>query len=137
MTPCIQQLRTWFKNRGRVRGTSKSLSSLLAATGSTRKRTRLPQPQELFSKNHYDTLIRPAVEAKLAELHASKGAKLDKKEVFNTVKACIAAAYNTASDDLRAGILKERAEIRERSRLAHEAAALQPTAPRTPEDYQK
>ncbi len=132
----MQQIRTWFKNRKRVRGSTKGLGALLKAAGVTKKTGRLPQATELFSSQNYDASIKPVVTERLRDLEEEKGKKLTKKEILKTVKDGVKEAYDAAPAEVRAAIATQLVALKERAEAERQSQALALTKPRTAHDYQ-
>ncbi|RPD56278.1 hypothetical protein L226DRAFT_574281 [Lentinus tigrinus ALCF2SS1-7] len=133
-----KQLRLWHKNRDRTRPSTRPLSSLLAAIGVTKKASRLPQPHEQFSKEFYQTDVRPLVRARTKELEAELGRKLVAGERLNNVRVCTKEVYEASSREVREDIaerLRKAKADAEAGRTGRVVGIADPDD-RTPQQYQ-
>ncbi|RDX40749.1 hypothetical protein OH76DRAFT_1490034 [Lentinus brumalis] len=131
-----EQLESWFKNKERARGTSKTLAMLLASAGITKKSKRLPQAREVFSKQNYKEVVQPIVSEKLTQIEHDTGRRANRKETMTIVQSTIAEEYEAASQEVKDAIAVHIAQEKQKAVAAREALALERDKPRTPQDYQ-
>ncbi|RPD53252.1 hypothetical protein L227DRAFT_568087 [Lentinus tigrinus ALCF2SS1-6] len=134
-----QQLDIWHKNRDSAlrRSATPRMSTLLSAAGVTKKTTRLPQAQEVYSRNHYKTDVLPHVQRQVKEMRAELGRDLTKGERLNTVKSCTKSAYERSSEEVKNEIENELKTARKNAAAAKASRALDLDAKnRTPIQFQ-
>ncbi|TFK79182.1 hypothetical protein K466DRAFT_606346 [Polyporus arcularius HHB13444] len=131
-----EQLESWFKNKERARGTTKTLAMLLASAGITKKSKRLPQAREVFSKQNYKGVVQPIVSEKLTQIEHDTGRRANRKETMKIVQSTIAEEYEAASQEVKDAIAGHIAQEKQKALAAREALALERDKPRTPQDYQ-
>ncbi len=92
----------------------------------------------MFSADHYDSDIKPLVQAKTKVIEAELGRKLDSKERLNNVKACTKEAFDACSEEIKQEIKKKLLQAKEDARNGRAGRALSPDLViRTPQQYQE